>query len=54
MTYILILNLKQSMYFKEPNRILFELAVERSGFDIKEDSNHLGVTTPFRIKTCSD
>ncbi|MNE78805.1 putative ring-cleaving dioxygenase MhqA [compost metagenome] len=32
----------RSLYFREPNGILFELATDGPGFDTDEDINHLG------------
>ncbi|MFC7393963.1 ring-cleaving dioxygenase [Scopulibacillus cellulosilyticus] len=34
----------RSLYFREPNGILFELATDGPGFDTDEDINHLGET----------
>jgi len=34
----------RSLYFREPNGILFEIATDGPGFDTDEDMNHLGET----------
>ena len=46
----------RSVYFREPNGILFELATMGPGFDTDEDMEHLGekLTLPPRFEPMRD